>query len=72
MYDEYFLPKSEFLKVTVDMFGDFLVSCLKFNVYYRQHGLCSCGLFIKSVLTKVLHAKYKLCCLAFLPFQIYI
>lgn len=23
MYDEYFLPKSEFLKVTVDMFGDF-------------------------------------------------
>ena len=47
MYDEYFLPKSEFLKVTVDMFGDFLVTCLKFNVYFRQHGLCSCGLFIK-------------------------
>lgn len=58
MYDEYFLPKSEFLKVTVDMFGDFLVTCPKFNVYYRQHGLCSCGLFIKSVLTK--HIAYQI------------
>ena len=36
----------------------FLVRCLKFNVYYRQHGLCSCGLFIKSVLTK--HIAYQI------------